>query len=656
MDMKDKKILLITQLRNKYTNLCGGIPPVPFLRDKYNIDELFIECRIEFLEGKQRGSCDHFKWKKLKGYKEIFTDSRVKAKRRIIDGEPGYGKSILALQITNDWCQKVPPMNDVEILILLRLRQLKNMTSLFSGIKKLLLPKDSTLTDDDIKGILDNSLVMLLLDGYDEYPDRGNKDSDIEAIIRGDMLQNHDVVLMTRTSCLPLNPSVDTKRIKLTGFDDAAKLTYIKNVVTHNDLEKADKIRRFFSENLVPADLCRVPLFFVMISHMAHENKAFQNLKTVTEIFRRVVACFHSHEQIRRADANTVQSKRPATDHGQLDKVAFDGLIGDPQQITWGRDELRDKVGVDLYSEYVRIGILQEDEVFDDDAIDFKTETRFFHNVFLEWYAAHYLANEAVRPEAELEPNWKEKLHSLKSLNPRDVQYMYRYACGLNHDAALKIIQLLGECRFYGQCTLMCITEWGGSLDAIEKTVTSLCSRDVHINDRDSLLLQKSTAELLEFASERKIPISSVWLDNCLDSGSMSPWNLHFKKLNMPLPVMTTLKKLVVWEEGLVITEEVIAAILQYLSTCMGLRESWLSRCLLPRSIKVMECMSVLKERNVEVWWVPAGIKAYVLNLDSGLWEKHSDFTPITDEVYQRAASIIQGYAEWRKKRENSKP
>ncbi|KAJ8049964.1 NLR family CARD domain-containing protein 4 [Holothuria leucospilota] len=617
---EEKKTQFVAELKGKYNDLCGGIQPAPFLRDKYDIDKVFVENRIEFLEETQGDRKDKEKWTMLKDYKTIFTDPRIKSKRRIIYGEPGYGKSTLALQITYDWCQEIAPMTDFDILISLRLRQFRNVPTIYSAIKKFLLPKDSNLTENDIERVLESSATLILLDGYDEYPDRGKEDTDIELMIRGDMFRKHEVALTTRTSCLPPNCSHDTRWVRLAGFDDTSRATYIQNVMSHGCSDETYKISHFLKVNPVPADLCKIPLFFAMICYMVTRSEKFRNLKTVTQFFRHVIKCFHSHKIMKVTEG----ASDGGFDHSKLDKVAFEGLSGASQQISWSKNKLRDKIGSSLYDEYVRIGILIEEESFDYDSLEYTTETRFFHKLFAEWYGAHFLAKVTAQfhpeefksgPAAEIKP-WSstrnelvdtsqpekaaksQKLGALKNLNPNNVHYMYRYACGLDSDAGLKIINHLQTNEDYDQCTLMCITEWGGSLDTIVGAIASLCSREIHFSDRDSLLLQRSTAKLVEFASSQKIPILSVVLVDCLEIDSTG--NLCVKPSKLSLPVIDSETVMWIYEEGLEITKEVTEGILQYLTKCLGLTRIVFNRCLFPRYIEVTECLSALRARNVK--------------------------------------------------------
>lgn len=103
------------------------------------------------------------------------------------------------------------------------------------------------------------------------------------------------------------------------------------------------------------------------------------------------------------------EKKQFHRDHSLLDKQAFEGLCQSVQQISWNAKELRDEVTDDLYDEYVRIGILVEEDVYNCEAIEYHTESRFYHKLFLEWYAAHHLAKEAAKPNTEFEP-WPKRI------------------------------------------------------------------------------------------------------------------------------------------------------------------------------------------------------------------------------------------------------
>ena len=243
-------------------------------------------------------------WRRVNSYKDIFSPIGPNEELRIIEAEAGYGKSTVTLQLAYDWCNDVKGshLENKDILISLRLRQLRGSTSIYQAVKQFLIPNEPRISSTDIENIIEScSSVEVLLDGYDEYPGRDKEaESDVGRIVRREMFWDLDVSLTTRY--LPKNyDRSSTKRARLLGFDDKARDQYISKAVAGDNEKMVVKIKRALNNNPILDDLCQVPLFFVMFAHMTHEKKNFRKLQSVTEFFRCMLKCFHSHmrEQIK---------------------------------------------------------------------------------------------------------------------------------------------------------------------------------------------------------------------------------------------------------------------------------------------------------------------------------------------------------------------
>ncbi|KAJ8050488.1 NACHT, LRR and PYD domains-containing protein 3 [Holothuria leucospilota] len=540
----DKKDVLIDQLKSKYADLYDAVLPIPYLRDMlYSVEGIFVEGGIEYLEP-TNSKGGRTRWRPLKSYQNILNDVKVKSVRRFVEGEPGYGKSMLTLKFAYDWCNEseASPLQNVDILILLRLRQLGGVPSIYTAIKQLLLPKDTTLTEGDIKDILSNSSsVVFMLDGFDELPVKGSDSkSDIINIITKKMFNQFETILTTRSSCLPKEYPPQTIRLRLTGFDNRSRKEYILKAVAGGDKEAADHIRRRLKDNAVLAGVCQVPLFFVMFAHMSHENKHLQRFASVTRFFRHMVSCFHSHMKNKMRDENVTYYDINELDHQKLDKVAFEGLMAKRQQIVWKKVELLNRLGQEFYDQYVRIGILVEENVLHisdkpfTEHIRCETEVRFYHKIFCEWYAAHYLVeilssenitfNKGFDFFGVDKPYWDsnpiEDKHSqgvnkdndLGEIDPFDVQYLYRFSCGLSSTAGKQIIESLQKNKEHEKYTLLCILELEGDVRKVIQIVKQLCSTPTEIKAGDTILLQESCIELLKIASQHEVKFQQHFL------------------------------------------------------------------------------------------------------------------------------------------------
>ncbi|PIK44047.1 hypothetical protein BSL78_19093 [Apostichopus japonicus] len=499
---QDKTALLVNALKKRYRTQYDAIKPIPYIRERlYCVDKVFVEG-------------------------DIFTDSRIKSTRRIIEAEAGYGKSTVTLQLAYDWCNGVEgsPLKDVEILFLLRLRQLGNVKSIYKAIKLFLLADEPRIKSSDIKNIIERcSSVELLLDGYDEYPDKDKRTgSDVDRIIMNDLFEDFDVSLTTRY--LPKDyDRCNTKRVRLVGFDEKARDQYIRKAIAGGNEKVVEDIKRALKYNPILDDLCQVPLFFVMFAHMTHDKNYFQTFKSVTEFFRHMIKCFHNHMRKKSRDKNTKKHMSEyEVEHTELSKVAFEGLSNENQQLSWGREKLG-RLGQGFYDHYISVGILVEEEVADvtNDMtpakyIRTKTETRFYHKLFCEYYASFALVIKVAAAR-----NATEVAKILDKIDPFDLQYLYRFSCGIDATVGSKIIEYLKERNDCDKFAILCILEQAGEIDDdIKKSVRDICSKWVSLSNWDSKLLQRSSIQLLDIASK------------CYVSKTFSVYTFHHNAIN----------------------------------------------------------------------------------------------------------------------------
>ncbi|XP_071820309.1 NLR family CARD domain-containing protein 4-like [Apostichopus japonicus] len=641
-DLAEKKRRLISSLKSTYTGQYNAVQPIPYIRDRlYCVDKVFVEGSVHFLVAGVRGQ--ETSWERLESYKRIYSDRRIKSTRRILEGEPGYGKSTVTLQLAYDWCNGVQdsPFGDVEILILLRLRQVGGVKSIYRAINRF-LASGSRLSDKDIEDVLKNtSSVEILLDGYDEYPDQDKiTGNDVRSIIMREMFPNHDVTLTTRY--LPKKFPKLTKRVKLTGFDDDARDEYLRKAVVGNDQKALKQIKQRLRENPILADLCQVPLFFVMFAHIAHENQECKKFKSVTRFFKYMITCFHEHMRNKTRDDGVRQViLKYESEHDKLNKLAYEGLSKEDQQIVWKKDEMVKRVGQEFYDQYVGVGILVEEQVLSDNDTayteSFTIEVRFYHKIFCEFYASYRLMLVVLRHKVS------ELGRFLGRMDPFDLQYLYRFACGLNPTAGAKIIQYLKSIKGGDKFAILCILEQTGKVDDIKHTVRDLCSETVTLNgpgsynEEDSRLLQRSTIQLLEIAARYDIPISCVYLVECSPRVDKSGLNLVLQS-GLSLSILRSLQKLWIGDDDRRLTNEELAAILSYSSQCTSLKElEFFGRELLD-SVPIELIPSSLKSRNVKVYHYNRGKR---LNFQTGRWEDlNSDYFKQFDKAATKTQQV----------------
>ncbi|KAJ8034427.1 NLR family CARD domain-containing protein 4 [Holothuria leucospilota] len=636
----NKSAVFTQQLRKKYGKLYNAILPVPFLRNnKYCVNSIFVESTVELQTPHKQ-----FEWERLKSYNDLFALIDSDPKRMLVLGEPGMGKSTLTLQLAYDWCneEEFSPMKNVDILILLRLRQLRGTHSIYDSIKLLLLPTDTKLTTQDVESILQEcNSVYVVLDGFDECVDQEiNAYSDVENIIKGDMFQNFHVLVCTRPSCLPKELPPKTSNVRMKGFDDNAQEQYIQKTISMNSSESTRNIRDKLKENTILLDFCEIPLFFVMYAHMTYEVEITYDFNSVTSFFRYIITCCFSHYE----NKLTVKSSLLSTDFKEnyrpISKIAFNGLFGERPKIIWDRKEIESELGSEIYNKYTQIGILVEEEVLEiinkpgtssAGHIFYKTEVRFYHKLFCEWYAAHYISDLAL---CASEADFLSVLHKVYDINQ---EYVFRFACGINPTCADKIIKYLTERREEDRLAILCILEKTGNIETIKKEISCLCEKQISLSANDPRIVQRSTTQLLEIASKNKvIAISKVCLRSCFKNVDLAKEHVVLTS-GITIPKLGTISELEVFAEEKEFDVKEMKDIMSYCILCGNIGTLRLKYCLLPECIQADT--TVLKGGNpaICVIWAPNLFRNYTLDNQSGIWRdkegRYLDETGYLEEV-----------------------
>lgn len=447
----------------------------------------------------------------------------MKGTRWIIEGDPGFGKSTLSLQLMYEWCQQIEGsyMREVEIFLLIRLRQLEGISCIYEAVKMFSLPKDSKFSVEDIKGLLDNcSSALIILDGFDEYPDKqSNPESDVFNILKNNMMTKCRVVLTTRLSQLPKEYAPQTNRLKLTGFTSDAQEQYLQKVVTFNGCDSTENtIKEWLEENPILSDICEVPLFFVMYAHLSLESDDLKQCTSVTSFFRYTITSLISHMKLKLNDKNVTGFNVTVDSHQKLDKLCFNKLNGHSYNPDMNKKNLTKQVGEDLMNQYLKIGILIEEEsivlsnrpsIQSSKHVISVSKVRFYHSLFCEWFAAHHVAETLQKvSDIEAKNTTDEELEILEDLDPSNLQYVFRFASGMNPKAAKQILDFL-KYRRVGLETfsILCVLEQRDDMDAIMENVREICSRPagLQIRDQDTKILQRSIVQLLKIAASNKV-------------------------------------------------------------------------------------------------------------------------------------------------------
>ncbi|PIK53674.1 hypothetical protein BSL78_09440 [Apostichopus japonicus] len=328
-------------------------------------------------------------------------------------------------------------------------------------------------------------------------------------------------------------------------------------------------------------------------------------------------------------DENVTNFELLEHEHKVLDKIAFEALSGNDQKLVWNREQLCNQLGHEFYDQYLRIGIFVEEEVLNiadtsnaQDHIQYNTEVHFYHKIFCEWYAVHYIAEQLPGRNTDCIDEF------LQTLDPFDLQYVYRFACGLNNIAGEKIIQYLQQKNESRKFANLCMLEQEEKTDRFLNSVSDVVSTELTcIREGDSKLLQRSTLQILNVASKNQIPIYHVYL-----RWSFSGFDGQDIRLEsgLCLSSLSSVEKISINAKGKgnTLSEEEVIGLINYGIKSKRFKALWLDNCKLPSSIRPDIIPEESRSNNIKV--ISSGEACY-LDLQSGNWSKPDDIQTIAE-------------------------
>ncbi|PIK46098.1 hypothetical protein BSL78_17037 [Apostichopus japonicus] len=560
--MSDEIVQFIKDLKSTYKSMCGKIYPIPYgSENPHNVDNVFVDVGIDLHRdgdevdlGNVLSSSGNLR---LTSYHDIFKPSVINSKRIVLTADPGHGKSTLFLKAAADWqtrSEESSPLNDVQVFILLQLRRVAEMTSIYQAIRELLLPKNKRglYTNDKIEEILNSaSSIVIILEGYDEIAD-SNLNSDISDIIKGEMFPEVRVIISTRPSCTPEGLDAKAVMLRLTGCDAESRGRYINKFV-HGEEDKA-KINSILKLNPILEDLYRIPVIFVMFMHIAKKEQNIHVFQSITNFFETLLTGLYNHMWNKSSNHKRSQSvKQKIPYYTQLNEFCFLALCQTTH--VWEKNSFFTQVGEHCYNDLISIGVLCEAET---GANQYQENVRFYHEFFVEWFAAKYIEKD-IR-----------SLDSFLKTKPfADFQLFLRFCCGLNSKAVRKVNKYLhNDSDEANALSLFCTLEQNKTYAEFLKSVGELCSSSILLKSIDSKVLDSSTLQVLEIAANNYKPIASLILDKTFKSvdGSSSYIVLQSE---LCLPTLTTLKRLEVkGDKGSQLSMEDFLGVLEYCANC----------------------------------------------------------------------------------------
>ena len=343
----------------------------------------------------------------------------------LIEGAPGIGKTILSKEITFQWATGSLFKGNLLFMLCLRNSSIQNIAS-FSDLAKYITYSHACQQTASKVDVFANYLehsqgkeIAILLDGYDEFPEKLRNESFVADIINRRVLPFCSLIITSRpTASAHLHRSAD-RRVEILGFTNEDRKQYIQCAL-HDSLEEIEKVTAYLKENPFINTLCYIPLNMSILICILKESDGCRMSKNQTEINNQLI-CMTIARHLMREKILTLDiksfSELPSPYNkllAELSKLAF-VLLG-KDKVAFCSSDIEDCCPKSkLLRDCINgMGLLQAIEYFNFTNLTKQTSFNFLHFSMQEFLAAFYITSLSVHEQIE---QMKENFWSSKFLN-----------------------------------------------------------------------------------------------------------------------------------------------------------------------------------------------------------------------------------------------
>ena len=320
----------------------------------------------------------------------------------LIEGAPGIGKSLLLKEMAFRWGkQEILQKFKLVLLVCLRDPAVQQMSLiddlLQSFCKRNRRSSEIASACSDYLSENNGKDLALLLDGYDEYPERLREDSLIADILKRKELPCCGLVVSSRPHASISLREQATVRVDILGFIEAERQHYIKESMKDQPAHQTDELTRYLQSHSTISSLCFVPFNIVVLVYLYKQGIPLpKNSAELYNHFICLTVCRHLTKYGHHLQSNiTTLTDLPEPYSKiiqQLTKLSLEALNDD--KLIFTLDEIEEAcpdITAAVPGAINGFGLLQAVQHF---CLTKKTTTfNFLHFSIQEYLAAHYIAN-----------------------------------------------------------------------------------------------------------------------------------------------------------------------------------------------------------------------------------------------------------------------
>ena len=318
----------------------------------------------------------------------------------LIEGAPGIGKSLLLKHIAYRWSiQQILQKFKLVLLICLRDSTVQQM-SFVDDLLQSFCKRDRRATEtafacSDYLSENNGEDLVLLFDGYDEYPERLRKDSLIADILKRKELPRCGLIVSSRPHASVSLRQKATVRVDILGFTEAEREHYIKESMK-GEPQKIDELTQYLQGHSTISSLCFVPFNLLVLAYLYKQGFCLpKNSAELYNYFICLTICRHLAKHGHRLQGNITKLTDLPEPYNkiiqQLSKLSLEALNDDKLIFTFEEIKASCPDMTAIPGAINGFGLLQAVEHFDFTGTT--TTINFLHFSIQEYLAAHHIAN-----------------------------------------------------------------------------------------------------------------------------------------------------------------------------------------------------------------------------------------------------------------------
>ena len=213
----------------------------------------------------------------------------------LIEGAAGMGKTTLCKEIAYRWA-KQGLLEDTKLVFLVYLRdpdviKIKNLNDLVHYLYN--FDESAAELSKQCAQVLitrDNSDVMIILDGYDEF--NSSEYSVITDIMVRKVLPQSRIVVTSRLTASDKLRRMADVRVEVLGFTDESKAEYIKEELKGFP-DKIEELQFYLSSHAAINSICYMPIMMTILVYIFKEKEELPTEST--ELYQKFLALTISH-------------------------------------------------------------------------------------------------------------------------------------------------------------------------------------------------------------------------------------------------------------------------------------------------------------------------------------------------------------------------